>query len=353
MISLVSTVYNDRDGLYTFFESMEKQARFPDEILIVDAGSNDGTWELMQTEASRKDRPWKMKALQESRCNVARGRNLAIEAASGDIIISTDIGCDWDREWLEELAAPFDGDSSIEQVNGSWAVKREDLHGPWAIAEWALKGDQRLEATAESHCSSRSIAYRKGTWTALGGYPEDLSLAGDDAVYDYLSVRAGVKRVGAPKIRCYWHRHESLKAFYKEAFRYGIGDGEAGIRANDVYLVGGRLLFEGVCLLLGLIGLWPCAPFSPWGGILLLCLTALSLLSKIFKMRAPASRLQREGVNYTFLRLLAFTYGIKWQWIRGHIAGRRRGRIHCLECRLRLKEMSPTLYKSNLASLAQ
>jgi glycosyltransferase involved in cell wall biosynthesis len=353
MNSLVSTVYNDRDGLQTFFESMSRQTLRPDEIVIVDAGSRDGTWELMQTEASRTDRSWKLKAMQEPRCNVARGRNLAIEAASGDIIISTDIGCDWDPEWLEELAAPFDDDSSIEQVNGSWAVKREDLHGAWAITEWALKGDQRLEATAKSHCSSRSIAYRKSVWSALGGYPEDLTLAGDDAVYDYLSVQAGVKRAGAPKVRCYWHRHESLKAFYKEAFRYGIGDGEAGIRAKDVYLVGGRLLLEGVCLVLGLMGLLPCAPFSPWGGILMLCFTALAVLSKIIKLRAPAGRLQREGVNHPFLRLLVFTYGIKLQWIRGHIAGRKRGRIHCLDCRRRLEEISPSIYKSNLASLSR
>jgi hypothetical protein len=118
-------------------------------------------------------------------------------------------------------------------------------------------------------------------------------------------------------------------------------------------LVGGRLLLEGICLVLGVMGLWPCAPFSPWGGILLLSLTGLSVLSKIIKMRAPSGRLQREGVNHPILRLLAFTYGIKWQWIRGHIAGRKRGRIHCLDCRRRLEEISPSIYKSKLASLSR
>lgn len=352
MISLVSTIFNDREGLRTFFNAVAGQTRLPDEIVIVDAGSGDGTWELMESEASRTDRPWKIRVIQAAGCNVARGRNLAIDVASGVIVVSTDIGCDWDPEWLAELIAPLESDSLIEQVNGSWAVKKEDLRGPWALTEWALKGDQRLEATAESHCSSRSIAYRKNVWRALGGYPEDLTLAGDDAVYDHLSLRAGVRRAGASTVRCYWHRHETLKAFYKEAFRYGIGDGEAGIRSRDALLVGGRLFVEVICLFVGLLGLWLGDPFFPYAGIPLLCIAALSVLSKIVKMLAPAGRLRREGVNHPLFRLLAFTYGIKWQWIRGHIAGRRRGRIHCQECRRRLKEMSPSLYRSKMALLA-
>ena len=351
MNSLVSTVYNDRDGLQTFFESMSRQTLRPEEIVIVDAGSRDGTWELIQTEASRTDRSWKLKAMQEPRCNVARGRNLAIEAASGDIIISTDIGCDWDPEWFAELAAPFFADSSVEQVNGSWAVKREDLHGPWAITEWALKGDQRLEATAESHCSSRSIAYRKGTWTALGGYPEDLSLAGDDAVYDYLSVSAGVKRAGAPKIHCYWHRHETLQGFFKEAYRYGLGDGEAGIRGKDVLLIGGRMVMEASFLILGLFGLLPIAPFSPWMGFGLLIIAALSVASKISKMRSALTRLIDAHILQPLLRLLVFTYGTKWHWVRGYFDGLMRGQVHCLDCRRRLKEMTPEIYRANVLNL--
>jgi glycosyltransferase involved in cell wall biosynthesis len=206
MISVVSTVFNDRSGLECFFSAMSKQSRLPDEIIIVDAGSKEGSWELMLEEAACMDRPWVMRAVQEISCNVARGRDLAIEAAGGEIIVSTDIGCDWDSEWIDELVAPLDADPGNDLVIGSWAVRRVDLHGPWALAEWALKGDQRLEATAESYSSSRSIAYRKSCWEALGRYPEDLTLAADDAVFHYLIEKAKVPRVGAPVVRCWWRR---------------------------------------------------------------------------------------------------------------------------------------------------
>ena len=351
MISLVSTIFNDRSGLEKFFQAMTTQTRLPDEIVIVDAGSRDGTWELMQAEASGSDRPWKMKAIQEIRCNVARGRNLAIEASEGDLIVSTDIGCDWDPEWLAELVAPFKGDSAVELVVGSWAVRKQDLRGPWAITEWALKGDQRLEATEESYSSSRSIAYRKSVWEALGKYPEDLTLAADDAMFHYLIEMAEVKRVGAPLVRCYWHRHESLQGFYKEAYRYGLGDGEAGIRLKDVILIGGRMAIEALFLVLGLIGLLPITPFSPWIGIILIFCALLSIVAKMVKMKAALSRLKDAQISHPLLRLMAFTYGTKWHWLRGYFAGLKRGKEHCLECRRRLQEMTPKLYRGNLLNL--
>ncbi len=344
VISLVSTIFNDRSGLECFFAAMAQQTRLPDEILIVDAGSKDGTWELMQAEAARTDRPWVMRAMQEIQCNVARGRDLAIEAAGGEIIVSTDIGCDWEPEWLEELVTPLEAEPGIDLVIGSWAVRREDLHGPWALAEWALKGDQRLEATADCYSSSRSIAYRKCCWEAMGRYPEDLTLAADDAVFHYLIEKAEVPRVGASVVRCWWHRHETLQGFFKEAFRYGLGDGEAGIRKKDVILIGGRLALEAGCLLLGMLGLLPGVPGAPWLGVGLLAVTALSVGEKIFKMRGAISRLNSAGVDHALVRLLAFTYGTKWHWLKGYAAGLKRGKVHCQDCRRRLREMTPELY---------
>jgi glycosyltransferase involved in cell wall biosynthesis len=349
MISLVSTIFNDRSGLECFFAAMAEQTRLPDEIVIVDAGSKDGTWELLETEAARIDRPWKMSARQEVRCNVARGRDLAIDGTVGEIIVSTDIGCDWEPAWLDELVSPLEADPRLDLVIGSWAVRPEDLHGPWALAEWALKGDQRLEATAESYSSSRSIAYRKKCWEALGRYPEDLTLAADDAVFHYLIAKAEVPRVGAPVVHCWWHRHEVLQGFFKEAFRYGLGDGEAGIRKKDVILIGGRLALELVCFLLGVAVLVPGVPGAPWLGFGLLAVTAFSMGEKIFKMFGAVGRLKSAGVDHALLRLLAFTYGTKWHWLKGYAAGLQRGGVHCQDCRKRLREMTPELYRSRLA----
>ncbi|MBC1262419.1 glycosyltransferase [Synechococcus sp. BSF8S] len=347
-ISLVSTVFNDVDGIRSFFSFMAHQTQMPDEIVIVDAGSVDGTWELLRHEACFNPQPWRLLAIQAYKANVAQGRNLAIDTANSDIIVSTDIGCTWDSHWLEELVEPLKKTPTLDLVNGSWAVRKEDLEGPWAFTEWALRGDHCLEATAETHSSSRSIAYRKSCWEALGRYPEDLTLAADDAVFSCLTQMAKVPRIGAPSVRCWWHRHTTLKAFLKESFRYGLGDGEAAIRRKDFALTGGRIALEVLGLLIGLTFVYPITPLSPWLGILCLAVAGMSVGLKMLKVRAATSRLRAECVSYPLLRLLLFTYGTKINWLWGYFKGLQRGAVHCRDCRRRLKAMSPQRYHKQL-----
>jgi hypothetical protein len=285
-----------------------------------------------------------MVAICESKCNVARGRNLAIDAALGEIIVSTDIGCDWDAEWLEELVRPFETNPAIDLVIGSWLVKKEDLHGKWAMVEWAMKGDQKLEATASSYSSSRSIAYRKSCWEALGRYPEDLTFAGDDALFHFLIEKAEVPRLGAPKVRCYWHRHETLKGFLKEAYRYGIGAGEAGIFLQDALLVGGRMVLEAGFLAAGLAMMF----FYFWIG---LCLAAVGVVSFVARLRplAPAvRRLKQEGMSGAWWKILLFVYATKWNFLKGVAQGWLAGNAKCREARSRLAKMTPEAYRENM-----
>ena len=344
-ISLVSTVFNDQQGVIAFFEAIEIQTSKPDEVVVVDAGSTDGTWEVLKDQQNKtSNRDFKVIALQEVRCNVARGRDLAIEAAAGDVIVSTDIGCEWRPKWLEELVTPFYKDPDLELVIGSWVVRKEKLRGKWALTEWALKGDRKLEADADSYSSSRSIAYKKDVWEALGRYPEDLTLAADDAVFHFLIEKAEVNRVGSPKINCYWHRHETLRGFLREQFRYGLGDGESQIRLRDLVLIGGRLAFETVGLISGSALLFT-SGFTFWA---LLTAAAVSIVLRIAKLFSARSRLQNENVKWPLLHLVAFTYSTKIYWIWGYAKGLLRGWHACRDCRSRLKKMTPELFRSRL-----
>jgi glycosyltransferase involved in cell wall biosynthesis len=350
MISLVTTVFNDLSGIRKFFAMMAAQTRPPDEIAIVDAGSTDGTWAAIESEMQLTNRPWRLVAKIDPRCNVARGRNLAIEMAEGPIIVSTDIGCDWDVEWIEELTRPLLENDETELVIGSWAVDPEGLEGPWAKTELALKGEQTFSASNEIACSSRSVAYRKTLWQAIGGYPEDLTLAADDAVFDILLEKAQVRHAPAPKIRCYWHRHSTFKAFMKEQFRYGLGDGEAAIRRRDFLLTGSRMVLEG----LGFLGLlaMPFLSGVPRLFCVILLLTSIGLWLLRLKSLLPARRrLSDLGVSKPMLRLIRFVYGSKLYWLRGYIKGWLRGSKMCRKCRLRISEMSPDRYGEALRDL--
>jgi len=335
-VSLVSTVWNDIVGCQVFLSHVLNQTCYPSEIIITDAGSRDGTWEFLQSEAAR-NRPWKLNLRQEPGCNVARGRNLAIEQARYEIIASTDIGCEWDPEWLEELTAPLFANPQIDMVAGSWAVKYESLSSPWALTEWAMKGCKHESvALPVTYASSRSIAYRKRLWQEIGGYPEDLTLAGDDTVFGHLMHLHGAKPSAAPRIRCYWHRHTTLKGFLNENFRNFLGEGEANLGWNHFFLVGGRLLVECCSLIFGLVFLLAGVPM-----FLTVVIFLPFVLSSLFRFRLwlhSAKRLHKLGVNHPMFHVIVFDMLFRIVGLHGFIIGIFRGSNKCRDVRKRLRK---------------
>lgn len=349
MISLVTTVLNDFSGISLFMEAMERQSRRPDEIIITDAGSTDGTKEYLDKNIQFENIPFRLKVNQIRGCNVATGRNAAISEAQGDIIVSTDIGCEWEAGWLESLILPLLKDSTLDLVIGSWSVKKENLSGEWALIEWALKGEQTLMAGDKSYSSSRTIAYRKRCWKALGGYPEDLSFAGDDAVLHYLVEKAEVPRMGVPIIGCYWHRHRDKRGFLNETKRYGIGDGEAGIRVKDFLFIGGRLGLE-MAAICGTLG-FPLLSPGPLSWIMSLSAGSVFLLSfglRLFQLKPALQRLKTQDVPHPLWKLIVFTYKNKWVWTLSYLKGWIMGLFKCRDCRRRLRDMTPDRYRSRL-----
>src|SRR5690606_31532652 len=96
----------------------------PDQIVITDAGSNDGTIQILESWKQRSK--IKITILVEKGCNIAQGRNKAIEAADHDLIVSTDFGCRYDSRWLESVVSPF-ADPEVKVVGGGYGVLEEDI----------------------------------------------------------------------------------------------------------------------------------------------------------------------------------------------------------------------------------
>lgn len=330
-LSLVTTVLNDKANCILFLVQMHEQARRPDEIVVVDGGSTDGTWEwLCEKEQSGVGIP--LRIFREKGCNIARGRNLAIEIAAYDVIISTDVGCTWDTNWISELVAPMEKDSAVEAVMGSWEVDTDSLKG-WGVVEACWMASPRFTATTVSHASSRSIAYRRGVWQKIGGYPEDLTLAADDMVFAMLLHRYTRNRAAASIPRVKWGRLVSLKSYAKEARRNFFGAGEAGIWKRDFVLSSGRLIGEILLLALGMVALL--AGFSTVGIALILVGFAFVGM-RILKLRPAVGRLACRNVKFAVMRLLIFDYVIKWYGMLGYAAGYLRGVKKCQNCRQRI-----------------
>src|SRR3989344_1287819 len=99
-ISLIATTLNESASISRFLQSVAKQTRFPDEVIIVDGGSQDDTVQIMRQWA--KNFP-DVKIIEKTSINIATGRNIAIANSRYNYIAASDAGCILDPLWLQYL----------------------------------------------------------------------------------------------------------------------------------------------------------------------------------------------------------------------------------------------------------
>src|SRR5215204_6866284 len=99
-VSLIVTVRDDRPGFAQLLDAIAEQAETPDEIVVVDGGSKDGT--LDELTARHESLP-PVRVFVAPGSNIAAGRNIAVREARHDWIACTDAGCRPVRGWLAAL----------------------------------------------------------------------------------------------------------------------------------------------------------------------------------------------------------------------------------------------------------
>lgn len=247
MISLIATVLNEGDSIHRLLNSIAAQTCLPDEIIFVDGGSRDQTVAILQSYSDRLP----IRVLVEPGCNISAGRNRAIAAARGDIIATTDAGVSLAPEWLQRLTEPLLKDAVVQVVSGFFEA---DPHSVFEAAMGATVLPLRGEITPSAFLpSSRSVAFRKSAWEAVGGYPEWLDYC-EDLVFDLRLKQLTPNFAFAPDALVHFRPRSSLTAYFKQYYRYARGDGKADLWCKRhairyiTYLVAAPLI-----LLLGLL----------------------------------------------------------------------------------------------------
>lgn len=216
-VSLIATVYNEVESIGSWLESVEAQSRNPDEIVIVDAGSTDGTQEIL----ARLQDEGRLRFVVEPGANVPRGRNRAVSEARFPVIAVTDAGTKADRDWLANLTAPF-SDPAVSVVGGFFRPAGRTAFEA-VLAAVITPQEEEIDPT-KFLPSSRSIAFLKSAWQKVEGYPEWLR-AGEDLVFDMNLREAGFGFVFVPRATVEWYPRPTLKEFFKQYRHYARGDG--------------------------------------------------------------------------------------------------------------------------------
>lgn len=222
MISVIATVLNEGESMRGLLDSLCEQTRPADEVVIVDGGSTDHTVAILYEYLDRLP----LTVIVVPGANISAGRNRAIEAASGEIIATTDAGVILSPDWLEQITRPLLEDATVEVSAGFFHAE------PRTVFEAAL-GATTLPLIDEIDPdtflpSSRSIAFRRSAWERVGGYPEWLDYC-EDLIFDLRLKLTSAPQVFVPDAIAYFRPRKNLRSFYRQYYFYARGDGKADL----------------------------------------------------------------------------------------------------------------------------
>ena len=215
-ISLICTVYNEEKTISALLESIKNQIRIPDEVVMVDAGSIDKTSSIIREFANKLP----IKLIISPGANIATGRNVAIKNTRYDIIASIDGGCTADENWLQNIIKPIES-GNTDVVSGVYSPLIETEFEE-IVSYMIFPNNEKLDSNFNP--SSRSIAYTKNAWAAVGGYPEWLMTA-EDTLFDLNLRKSGFRISLAKDAIVFWRIRENRKKLFKQYFGYAKGDG--------------------------------------------------------------------------------------------------------------------------------
>lgn len=221
-VSLCCTVKNEEESIQIFLRSIMEQTRLPDEIVIVDGGSNDKT--IYFIKSFQKNYPL-IKLIIKEGVNIAEGRNISIKNSRYDFIVTADAGVVYDREWFNKIISKFDNE--IDFVSGFYKPYGKNLfeesvgyllYPPEEIIQW----DKFVP-------SARSSAFKKSVWVNLNGYCEDLPLGiGEDTLFCLMAFENKYRFAYAKDAICYWRPRGNFKSLFRQYYLYSKGAAAGG-----------------------------------------------------------------------------------------------------------------------------
>ncbi|HEV3474090.1 MAG TPA: glycosyltransferase [Actinomycetota bacterium] len=219
-VSLVATVKDAAPFVQAFLASVRAQTRAPDEVVIVDGGSTDGTREILGAAPG-------ITFIEEPGSNIARGRNLAVRAASHDVIAVSDADCVLDPGWLERILEPLERGADVSM--GLYRPLTGSFFEACAAAV-SIKEADEIDASRFMP-SARSVAFRRDSFEEAGGYPEWLDL-GEDMYLNHRWRALGSRMELSPEAIVYRRPRPTLRAYWRQFAGYAGADAQAGMYAE-------------------------------------------------------------------------------------------------------------------------
>ena len=180
--SVIMPAYNSRAFIGRAIESVLEQTYRPHEIIVIDDGSTDGTADWI--EASFGDR---VRCFRKENEGPAKARNLAARLATGDWLAFLDSDDWWFAEKLASQARSICDDPSVVFAASGFihhsAAQSEPM--PMLVRD---TGELLKSLLLRTTVLLSSVAVRRETFLAVGGFSEELYCGEDRELWARLAV---------------------------------------------------------------------------------------------------------------------------------------------------------------------
>ena len=228
-VSVIVPVRNEAtflaETLYQLLEQRYDAARF--EILVADGRSTDATRALV---AELQTRYAQLRLLDNPRRWSSAGRNVAVRASRGDIVLLIDGHCELNNPYyLRNLADAF-AESGADCVG-----RPQPLDVPCANRLQRAIATARASRLGHHPASfiysdrpgfvppqSVAVAYRRKVFESVGLFDERFD-ACEDVEFNHRVAKAGLTCWFTPRVRVHYHPRASLSGLFRQMFRYGRG----------------------------------------------------------------------------------------------------------------------------------
>ncbi|KUG19749.1 MAG: glycosyltransferase [Methanomicrobiaceae archaeon] len=223
MISIVIPTYNEEKNITACLQSLSSQSvpRDTYEIIVVDGNSTDKTRELAEPLADA--------VFIQKRSRVGGARNDGAEAASGEIIATTDADCILPPRWIETIQRNFERDEIVQLYGPVYPIEDGIRHkiSLWLANNFARIGYHTRTIYFTLGCNTafdREAFIRAGMYRCID--------AGDD-----LEIALRMRKIGRVKFDPHlrvgfsmrrYQQFGTLKSLYEWAYIVAKGGETAG-----------------------------------------------------------------------------------------------------------------------------
>jgi GT2 family glycosyltransferase len=166
-----------------------------------------------------------LKLITTPQAGPAAARNRGAAEARFDHLAFTDDDCCVTPDWLHQFADGF-AQTGCDGLGGGWGNPQPEnsaMRASQFLIEF-MYGYMRDAADNNLMLVSNNVAYRRGVFTAVGGFNESFPLAaGEDMELGYRLVAQGYRQRYWPAAQVWHHHNLSRWGHIRQQFRYGRG----------------------------------------------------------------------------------------------------------------------------------